>query len=109
MGSDYTTAVVRCKIENSYFAGTIEGGTNVGGIIGSNGCSAERVSFTNCYYINTIEKGISNSEMSGITALSEQDMKENTTLLTNLQKYTNTDHELTLWTKLPNEYPINGR
>lgn len=98
----------RIKIENSYFAGTIKGETNVGGIIGASRCDdIEKMSFSNCYYISTVERGISNVEKDGITALSQEDMKENDTLITYLKSYTNTEQELSVWNKLPNEYPTN--
>lgn len=97
------------NIQNVYFAGTIEGGTNVGGIIGRNSCDDfEKLSVTNCYYINTVEKGISNDEKEGITALSEEDMREKDTLLTYLKSYKNTEQELSIWDKIANEYPVHG-
>lgn len=94
-------------IENTFFGGTIEGGTTKGGIVGVNKCdSLEKMSFSNCYFINSAaEKGISNAEKEGITALSEQNMKENETLYTNLKNYTNTEYELLEWTKKEHEYP----
>lgn len=97
----------KTKIDNSYFAGTIEGGKKVGGIVGySNNYDVENeLSFLNCYYLNTIPKAISNVEKDGITALSQEDMKEKDTLLLYLQNYTNTENELLVWSKDENQYP----
>lgn len=87
------------KIENSYFAGTIEGGKNVGAISYSTGGTA-----LNCYYINTM----SNTEKEGITALSEENMKGNDTLFNSLKSYTNSEYELSEWKKDANQYPIHS-
>ena len=100
---------IRVKIENTYFGGNIEGGRNVGGIIGINSCdNLEKLSITNCYYINTISKGISNAEKEGITALSEEDMKVNDALFNSLKSYTNNEHEISAWIKPSNQYPIHN-
>lgn len=101
---------IRVKLENSYFGGNIEGGRNIGGIVGINRCdNLEKLSITNCYYINTISMGISNAEKDGITALSEEDMRENDTLFNNLKSYTNSEHELSGWIKTENQYPVHSK
>ncbi len=96
------------KIENSYFAGTIKGGTNVGGIMGKNNSNVALLQINNCYYINTIAKPISNAEPEGATALSEEDMKEEDTLLNYLKSYENSEYELSEWNKEINQYPVHN-
>lgn len=100
---------VRVKIENSYFGGTIEGGKKIGGIIGLNRCdNLEKLVITNCYYINTVSKAISNTDVEGITALSEEDMKVNDALFNSLKIYTNSEHQLSGWIKDTNKYPLHS-
>ena len=99
-GNNYISGIgLSTKIENSYFAGTIEGGKNIGAISYSTGGT-----YLNCYYINTV----SNAEKEGITALSEEDMKENDILFNSLKSYTNSEYELSEWRKDANQYPIHS-
>lgn len=55
---------IETQLQNLCFAGKIEGGTNIGGIIGvfSSKYGTGNLSFLNCFYLNTIAKGVSNDE-----------------------------------------------
>ena len=41
--------------------------------------------------------------------LSEEDMRENDTLFNSLKSYTNSEYELSGWTKNENQYPVHSK
>lgn len=97
-GISYKSAI----IENCYFGGNITA-DYVGGI------SYENSTCKNCYYIDTINSGIYNvadNDETKILVMTENDMKENDTLLNKLKEYTNDSYELSEWTKKENEFPM---